>query len=265
VFFIALFCNSEKTVDSCMATALADPLVTWEETEVEDPSLLMALSRVDRARIAEDTLKQLEAGGYRARGGVPISFGNDIAFTLENSVLYTEDDLRKMKAMISTADDSTSASSTSTKFEVLHCTTLQAALSLSAKVDEDRIGVLNFASAKNPGGGFLRGANAQEESIARSSSLYLALTEERFINGFYDYNRRGRSGVYSDRLIYSPRVTVFKVSSDRNNESMISHVPFSSYRMTMETYYRLPITLVSSLFLRRMRVSFDKPISHGVP
>lgn len=186
-----------------MATALADPLVSWEKTEVEDPSLLMALSRADRASIAEDTLKKLQAGGYRARDGAQIRFEKEIAFTRENSVLYTEDDLHKMKKSVSTAYD--------TKFEVLHCTTLQAAHALAAKVDEDSIGVLNFASAKNPGGGFLRGASAQEESLARTSSLYLALTEERFINGFYDYNRRGRSGVYSDRLIYSPRVTVFKV------------------------------------------------------
>ena len=193
-----------------MATALADPLVSWEKTEVEDPSLLMALSRADRASIAEDTLRKLQAGGYRARDGVQIRFEKDIAFTRENSVLYTEDDLHKMKKPVSTADDTKSASST-TKFEVLHCTTLQAAQALAAKVDEDSIGVLNFASAKNPGGGFLRGASAQEESLARTSSLYLALTEERFINGFYDYNRRGRSGVYSNRLIYSPRVTVFKV------------------------------------------------------
>ena len=202
-----------------MATALADPLVSWEKTEVEDPSLLMALSRADRASIAEDTLKKLQAGGYRARGGAQILFEKEIAFTRENSVLYTEDDLRKIKRPVSTADDTKSASSTATttdrspatKFEVLHCTTLQAAHALAAKVDEDSIGVLNFASAKNPGGGFLRGASAQEESLARTSSLYLALTEERFINEFYDYNRRGRSGVYSDRLIYSPRVTIFKV------------------------------------------------------
>lgn len=67
---------------------------------------------------------------------------------------------------------------------------------------------LNFASAKNPGGGFLSGAQAQEESLARASGLYLCLT--KFMKEMYHFHRDQRSPFYSDRMIYSPAVPFFR-------------------------------------------------------
>lgn len=69
------------------------------------------------------------------------------------------------------------------------------------------IGVLNFASAKNPGGGFLNGAMAQEESLAASSTLYRTLTANE---EYYQVNRANRSMMYTDYGIYSPEVTFFR-------------------------------------------------------
>ncbi|ROO59749.1 uncharacterized protein (TIGR02452 family) [Micromonospora sp. Llam0] len=66
---------------------------------------------------------------------------------------------------------------------------------------------LVFASAKNPGGGFLSGAQAQEESIARSSALYACL---RAAPDFYAFHRAQRDLRYSDRVVYSPDVPVFR-------------------------------------------------------
>ncbi|WCD89919.1 hypothetical protein KPP03845_106343 [Streptomyces xanthophaeus] len=37
--------------------------------------------------------------------------------------------------------------------------------------------VLNFAPARNPGGGYVRGAKAQEEAPCRASALYETLLE----------------------------------------------------------------------------------------
>ena len=67
--------------------------------------------------------------------------------------------------------------------------------------------VLNFASAKNPGGGFINGAMAQEESLAASSCLYQTqLAHEEY----YVKNRAFRSMMYTDHAIWSPDVVFFR-------------------------------------------------------
>ncbi|MBP7777880.1 MAG: TIGR02452 family protein [Acidobacteria bacterium] len=65
---------------------------------------------------------------------------------------------------------------------------------------------LNFASATSPGGGFLGGARAQEECIARSSGLYACL-EHR---DMYPRHRAALDEMYTDYVIYSPDVPVFR-------------------------------------------------------
>lgn len=72
--------------------------------------------------------------------------------------------------------------------------------------------VLNFASAKNPGGGFLRGANAQEESLTRSSGLYACLTRSE-VQAYYSDNQADGSCVYTDHMIMSGSVPVFRRDS----------------------------------------------------
>jgi uncharacterized protein (TIGR02452 family) len=88
--------------------------------------------------------------------------------------------------------------------------TLQAAYFLSQTCPASRVGVLNFASATKPGGGFINGASAQEESIARSSTLYESLQTPQ-ARPFYDlHNRDNKGGYYSHAMIYSPAVTIFR-------------------------------------------------------
>jgi len=67
--------------------------------------------------------------------------------------------------------------------------------------------VLNFASARNPGGGFIRGAKAQEEDLARCSGLYPCLVKAL---DYYEANRAQTSLLYTDHLIYSPKVPWFR-------------------------------------------------------
>jgi uncharacterized protein (TIGR02452 family) len=65
------------------------------------------------------------------------------------------------------------------------------------------VACLNFASAHNPGSGFLHGAVAQEESLARSSALYPCLREQL---DYYHRNHAHRSALYLDLAIFSPDV-----------------------------------------------------------
>lgn len=90
------------------------------------------------------------------------------------------------------------------KIRVENTTALDAARAFAARGIEPLI--LNFASAKHPGGGFLSGARAQEESLARSSSLY------RAIEGcaMYAHHQRLHDPLYTSWMIYSPGVTVFR-------------------------------------------------------
>ena len=79
-----------------------------------------------------------------------------------------------------------------------------------------KIGILNFANPVEPGGGVLRGASTQEEYLCRATNLYPCLIS-RTASEWYTYHRDlwkktfdGRSFPASDRVIYSPDITVFR-------------------------------------------------------
>lgn len=82
-----------------------------------------------------------------------------------------------------------------------------------------KVCVLNFASASNPGGGVENGANAQEEAICRCSTLYPCISDVKMVNQFHQKHRallrNGElSALYNDDCIYTPEVTVFKTDTD---------------------------------------------------
>jgi uncharacterized protein (TIGR02452 family) len=99
-----------------------------------------------------------------------------------------------------------------TKFEVRNEGTFTAARRLGEAFGGGTVAALNFASAKNPGGGFLGGSQAQEESLARASALVATL--ERHM-AYYEANRKSPSLLYTDHMIVSSRVPVFRDENDR--------------------------------------------------
>ena len=82
------------------------------------------------------------------------------------------------------------------------------------------IGVLNFASAKNPGGGFLNGSVAQEECLAFCSSLYHTQTTGQGPR-YYEINRANRDPVYTDTMLIGD-VTFFRTSDYALTEHSIT-------------------------------------------
>jgi uncharacterized protein (TIGR02452 family) len=65
---------------------------------------------------------------------------------------------------------------------------------------------LNFANGIHPGGGFLKGARAQEEVLCRSSALYHTLLDDPM----YEEHRKRDRPDSTDWAIYSPEVPVFR-------------------------------------------------------
>lgn len=82
--------------------------------------------------------------------------------------------------------------------------------------DHGRISALNFASYKEPGGRFLEGSSAQEESLCHASTLYPVLSSDAF-KKYYDDNRMDLNyALYRDHAIYSP--DIFFTVNDKNGK-----------------------------------------------
>ncbi len=74
------------------------------------------------------------------------------------------------------------------------------------------IALLNFASYKHPGGGFLNGSLAQEEALCAGSTLYPVLSS---FEAFYTANRkRPNDGLYDNRGIFSPGICFLNDEED---------------------------------------------------
>lgn len=168
------------------------------------------MKNISLVEIALETLKIVESGFYRNSLGKEVSIKEKTEFAVNKSESISPEDfpekfdLKKNNGEI--------------QIEVTGETTLEAAKRVYQKNNGTIPFALNFANGFQPGGGFLVGAVAQEESLARASSLYTCLTAKMEM---YEFNQRQRTQFASDWMIYSPQVPVF-----RNDDSSFIDEPY---------------------------------------
>lgn len=76
--------------------------------------------------------------------------------------------------------------------------------------DMGKIAILNFADYIKPGGLFLRGSHAQEESLCMESDLF-GILQAPELAGYYAYNKANRNrDLYTDRAVYTPDVVFLR-------------------------------------------------------
>jgi uncharacterized protein (TIGR02452 family) len=156
------------------------------------------VSRGEKVKIAKQTLAACE-GGFYLREGVRVELAAAITAAKAGTTLYE----LGSTDLAHTAGTRTLVSRR-TAIEVTSESTVEALIRLAGG---GHVACLNFASARSPGGGFLGGAQAQEESLARSSALYPCLLTRM---SHYERNREQRSRLYLDLALWSPYVPFFR-------------------------------------------------------
>lgn len=168
---------------------------------------------MDRKATARETLEIMKQGYYEV-GGQRVEIKTLQEESVQKSILLTP---KQGEALLQNYLSSERVKSINTEMLTLNCSTVDAIL--RSKDEGKDVAVLNFASAKNPGGGFLNGAMAQEESLAASSSLYETLLAHE---DYYIVNRACKTMMYTDHAIYSPQVPFFREGRFRLLETPVT-------------------------------------------
>lgn len=155
--------------------------------------------KMNRKEIAAETLKIQQQCRYQVNG-TEIDITARQRASEQNSFLLTPEQGHDLIRKIQPLPNSPTA-----VYRLINQSTVRAIAEMN---DSGSIpAVLNFASAKNPGGGFLNGAMAQEEALAAAGGLYQT---QLLHSTYYTANRACKSMMYTDHAIYSPEVVFFR-------------------------------------------------------
>jgi len=182
------------------------------------------MDRINAKQIADSTLKTMMKGSYDLLN-VQYNLSKKINACVNNTVTIMDQDINRadeysgspllgyharfgngISTRIKLPEAGFGVRSTPLNVEV----TDESVLATISRLQHLHPCVLNFANATSPGGGFLSGAIAQEETIVRSSALYLAIKNSEY----YDIHLKNKTDFYyTDTIIYSPDVPIFKNDS----------------------------------------------------
>jgi len=151
------------------------------------------LPRETASRLGHETIAILREGRYTSSGGVRVDFRVKLDHAVKNTTEYPPDRGVEVDPRLGV----------SPRISVENQTVLDVGRRL---VRDGPVAALNFASPTSPGGGFLSGARAQEEAIARSSGLFACL-EHR---AMYDFHRARPDAMSTHYVIHSADVPVFR-------------------------------------------------------
>lgn len=166
-----------------------------EVRDILETKRLLDIPRDRVARLGREAVEVNRRGEYTSPSGRTVSIAKEVENSRTSTVEYAPNHPWPPPSP---------NSGRAPTIEVSNETSLSAAYRLR----EDGLAptVLNFASATTPGGGFLSGARAQEEYLARSSGLHACL-EGR---AMYAACRARLDPFYDDWVIHSPAVPIFR-------------------------------------------------------
>ncbi len=166
-------------------------------------------ARTKNVSIAKETLEVIKSKKYTSPSGNIVDITNELDSAMTRTIYY------EGNSLIGSLPDQAPIHCS---IEVTNETTAQAAVRLQG-LGKTNLVALNFASARNQGGGFLAGAIAQEEDLCRASGLYGCLKRKPL---FYNANIMCDDSYYTHGIIYSPQVPFF-----RDEHNLFLEKPFA--------------------------------------